>query len=448
MSKELASQVREEALRPTTPELRIFRMVSYFLMWWSSFIAIQTFVLGQGLLPPIGQLNFYQGLVVIFLSAAVIAVMFSLNGQAGLTHGIPFTIQCRASFGLRGTRIVELLRIIPAIVWYGVGSWIAALSFDGIIRTLTGWSSPFSTYAYFVIFQIIQTYLAYRGLRTLRWFTVTCSIVLFVTMSWMLVTILNNYGFAIKETWKIAGTWGAPFWISLTACIGAMATIMLNIGDVTRYVEPKQSTCWWGHLIGIIPPWFFMIFLGLVAGAAIGEWNPVEALMKLSPHPVAVLVLLLFILLAQFSTNLTLNILPSSLIFMEVFKVSWGTGVVVSGLLAAASCPWFILGNMELYFNFIAYYSSFFGSILGVMLADYWIVRKKRYDIEALYDTRAGGRYWFTGGFNLAGIVSFYIPGLIAMLWFLPASWLVGLPLGFVSYCLLSPLFERTSRNR
>ena len=98
-----------------------------------------------------------------------------------------------------------------------------------------------------------------------------------------------------------------------------------------------------------------MIFLGLVAGAAIGEWNPVEALIKLSPHPVALLILLLFILLAQFSTNLTLNILPSSLIFMEVFKVSWGTGVVISGLLAAASCPWIILGNMELYFNFIAY---------------------------------------------------------------------------------------------
>ena len=87
-----------EALRPTTPDQRIFHLVSYFLMWWSSMIAVQAFVLGQGLLPPIGQLNFFQGLTVIILSALIIGVMFSLNGQAGLKYGIPFAIHVRAGW--------------------------------------------------------------------------------------------------------------------------------------------------------------------------------------------------------------------------------------------------------------------------------------------------------------------------------------------------------------
>jgi NCS1 family nucleobase:cation symporter-1 len=127
---------------------------------------------------------------------------------------------------------------------------------------------------------------------------------------------------------------------------------------------------------------------------------------------------------------------------MEVFKVSWGTGVMVTGLLAAASCPWFILGNMELYFAFIAYYASFFGPILGIMLADYWMVRKKEYEVDELYVVKPGNRYWFRSGFNLAGVFSLFIPGLIAMVWFLPASWLVGLPLGFLSYWILSSKFD------
>ncbi len=447
MSEELRGRVKEEALRPTTPDLRIFRFRSYSLMWWSALIAVQAFVLGQGLLPPVGQLNFSQSLVVIVLAAVIISVMFSLNGQAGLTHGIPFTMQARSCFGPRGARLVVFLRIVPAIVWYGVGSWIAALSFDGIVVTLTGWSSPVMNYVYFAAFQIIQTYLAYRGLKTLRWFTVMCSGVIFVIMSWIMFDIIDNYGFAIEAAWKIEGTWGVPFWFSLTACIGGLATVMLNIGDMTRYLEQKSSTMWWGHLAGILPMWFFVIFLGLVSAAALGEWDPVKALMTLSPHPVVMLILLLFILLAQFSTNITLNILPSSLIFMEAFKISWGTGVVVAGVLASVSCPWFILGNKDAFFGFIGYYSAFFGPILGVMLADYWIVRKREYRLEALYAAEPGGPYWSRGGFNLAGVLSFVLSGMIAMIWFLPASWLVGMPLGFVSYCILFPKIESTIRE-
>ena len=126
---------------------------------------------------------------------------------------------------------------------------------------------------------------------------------------------------------------------------------------------------------------------------------------------------------------------------MEVFPNSWGTGTIVIGVLAAMSCPWILLGNMEAFFGFIAYYSAFFGPILGVMLADFWYVRKKHYDLEALYVPGPEGRYWSRGGFNLAGMLSFTISGMIAMLWFLPASWLVGLPLGFVLYVTLFPLF-------
>lgn len=443
MSVELKGSVKEEALRPTTSNARIFSTTGYYLLWWSSLIAVQAFVVGQGLLPPIGKLNIYQALVVMIASSIIIASMFSINGDAGVKYGIPFTIHARAGFGLYGTKIVTFMRIIPAIVWYGVGSWIAALSANGIIETLTGFSSFYATFVYFIIFQIVQSYVAYKGLQIVGWFNSFCSIVLFIVMGWILVSLLSK-GFQVKENWIHAGTWGTTFWLNLTALIGVMATMMLSISDMTRYIKQNQTTNWIGHIVGVILPKTFMVFLGIVSGATFGIWDPIKAMMALSPNVFVLIVFLVFVLLAQFSTNLTLNIMPIALVFMDSFKISWLKGIIASGILAVFSAPWFILSNMVVFTKFIAYYSAFFGPILGVMLADYWVIRKRTFNIEDLYIAGSSSQYWYSNGYNMAGLISVFIPGLISMIWFLPASWLIGTPLGFVFYLALFPVMIKS----
>ena len=90
-----------------------------------------------------------------------------------------------------------------------------------------------------------------------------------------------------------------------------------------------------------------MLTLGFVAGAALGIWDPVEALIKLSPNAFAMIVLLVFVLIAQITTNLTINILPPALIFMDTFKMSWGQGVLLSGVLGVLSVPWLLMQNLR-----------------------------------------------------------------------------------------------------
>ena len=119
-----------DTLSPIDAEHRIFGLPSYILMWWSSLIVIQAFVLGQGFLPPNGSLNLLQALVVVVVANFLFIVLFSLNGRPGMRYGIPFSIQVRAGFGVRGAKLAEFLRAMPAIIWYGIGSWIAAGSFD------------------------------------------------------------------------------------------------------------------------------------------------------------------------------------------------------------------------------------------------------------------------------------------------------------------------------
>lgn len=432
-----ASQV--DSLKPIADQNRIFSGISYVLMWWSSLIVIQAFVLGQGFLPPIGKMNLFQAALVLIVAGALFVLMFSLNGQAGMKYGIPYSIQTRSGFGVRGSKIVEFLRIVPAIIWYGIGTWIAALSFDGILSTLTGFTAPAAKYVYFVAFQIVQTLLAYRGIRTMKWFNATGSIVIALVMTYMLIHIVTTYGFEIRESWASSGDWGAPFWMGLTGAIGVLATVMLNISDMTRHLKSSQGRLWVGHLLGVLPPWFFMLSLGIVAGASLGIWDPVQALMELSPHPAAMIVLLTFILLAQFTTNLTINILPPALVFMDTFKIDWHHGVIITGVLGVLSCPWLLMANTEAFFGFILYYSAFFGPILGVMLADYFVVRKRKLDVDALYVAGRTSDYWYTGGFNIAAMIALFLPGTIAMVWFLPMSWLIGLPVSFVLYSILYP---------
>ena len=441
----VASQT--DTLVPIPSGNRVFTLLTYIMMWWASLIVIQAFVLGQSFLPPIGTLNLFQALFVLVIVGAIFVIGFSLNGQAGMKYGIPYSVQARSSFGLRGSKIVELLRIIPAIVWYGIGTWIAALSLDGILTTITGFTTPWIKYAYFLGLQALQTWLAWSGIRTMKWFNAISSIVIAIVMAYMFVHIMSSSPIELADSWTAEGDWGPAFWIAMTGAIGALATVMLNISDMTRHLQVSQKNLWVGHLLGVLPPWFFMLSLGIVAGATIGVWNPVDALMQLSPHPAAMIVLLTFILLAQFTTNLTINVLPPALVFMDMFKISWERAVLATGVLGVLSFPWLLLSNSEAFFGFILYYSAFFGPILGVMLADYYVIRRRTLDVPAHYETGEGATFWYGGGFNIAGLIAVFLPGTIAMIWFLPMAWTIGLPSGFVIYLALFGRLHGVTRS-
>jgi NCS1 family nucleobase:cation symporter-1 len=167
---------------------------------------------------------------------------------------------------------------------------------------------------------------------------------------------------------------------------------------------------------------------------ALGIWDPVRALMHLSPNPVITVTFLVFILTAQVMTNLTINILPPALVFMETFKTSWARGVLITGVLATLSFPWALMGNSTAFFGFILYYSAFFAPIVGVMLADYYLIRRRRLNVAALYAGETTSSYWYRNGFNVAGLISVLVPGIITMLFCLHVAWLVGLPAGFILY--------------
>jgi nucleobase:cation symporter-1, NCS1 family len=438
----LDSASRRDSFAPVSDNQRIFSLTTYVFLWWSSLKPIQLFILGQSFLPPAGALNIEQAIVVVVATGLIVTALFSLNGTFGQRQGLAYAIQLRSSFGVRGARIPAAIRAVPAIVWYGIGSWIGAMAVAGITRQLFGYGNVMF---YFVLFQVFQTALAYFGIQTIKWFESVMAVVIFAIMGWMMSLMFGTYGVQIEESWRFPGSWGLPFLFALNTSVGIVSTEMISISDLTRYLENRPRVNWLGHAIGVNPPLIAMAVFGIMAASSVGIWNPIDALMKMSPGLGLSIVLLFFVTMAQITTNLTINILPPALVLMDLTGMRWGTAVVVVSAVATATFPWILLDSANFQF-FIIFYSAFLGPILAVMLADYWILHRRNVDIASLFDSSPKSAFWFRSGFNPAAFVSMILGAAIALV-FLNYSWLVGLFVTLPLYLILMKTLSSASNR-
>ncbi len=429
---------RLESLAPIPEYQRIFSLGSYIPFWWSSLIVVQAFLVGLFMVAPIGPLNLIQAGVVTLASSLTIAVLFASNAYPGMRHGIPFVVQLRQIFGIRGAPIVAGVRIVPAFAWYGIGSWIGAQAADQITRSLFGFGG---VPLYFAVFTGVQTLLAIAGVKSIKWFDVSLAALVVCFLGYIAVAALVGVDLRATAAWNAEGTWGRPFLVVFAASVSALITGAVNIADLSRHLKSSDRNNWAGHVLGLVPPWAFMLGTGVLAGLVTGEREPVAALIGLAASPLVVGVLLAFIIAAQFTTNLTLNILPPAHFFQDLFKIGWAAAVVLTSLLSMVCMPWLLLESGN-FLRFLAWIGLALGPILGVMLADHWVVHRWRpTDPRRLYDVSPGGACWFSRGFRPAGILSLVIATGLAT-WSFDLAWMVGLPVGFVLYPLLVRLFE------
>ena len=436
-STELNKDSKRESLSPVPNNQRIFGLSTYIPFWISSMVVIQIFIVGQTFVPPNGSLNMFQAIIAAVTAAVIIAFMFAFNSEPGMKYGIPFIVQARSAFGYNGARIASLIRVLPAVFWYGIGSWIGAAAISYITQSYWGWSN---TPIFFILFLISQTFLAYFGIQTAKWFNSILSvlvIVFLVYINWKFLTVGN---LELSDSWKTTGSWGLPFYSSIAAAVGILITGSINNADISRYLVNKPKNNWIGHFVGLIPTYLLLIFTGVLAAVVTGIWDPVEALVSVVPNPTIAVLILIFIIAAQITTNLTLNIIPPAMVIMETFNVKWGVATIIIGVLGVVTFPWILLSSTA--FNtFIGYYSAFLGPLLGILLTDYYFVRKRKLNLTTLYDQEKK--------YNWLGLITLLIGGVVG-LFFLSISWMVSLPISSVLYYLgykIIPSFKRERQS-
>lgn len=424
-------QVDLDGLAPIPESSRPMRPFSFILVMWSTAIIIQVMAIGTFLLQD--GLNLYQVIGVGAISAILVALFASLNSFPGLKDGIPFVVQLRSSFGYRGAKVAYIFRIVPAIAWYGIGTWIGALSINAIMTTI--FDLPDLNFLYFGFLTVVQILLALKGITSIQWFDALVAIIIFVMLAYFLYVIISKGEMDFRAHTERAGSWGLLFWGGVSAATANWATVMLNHSDLMRHVKPATGkTSFLSNFAGISPPWMVMVLFGMLIFIGTGDDDPISGLVSLAPTPFFGIILLVFIVLAQISSNLTTSVLPAALAFQDLFKIKWSTGVILAGALSGVTAPW-VLFTSTWFFTFQNIYSVFLGPILGILLADYWFVRKRSLNIDHLYNLKTGA-YTYFRGFSPAAFAALGLAGLVA-LWQLEIAWLIGMPSGFVFYLVL-----------
>jgi nucleobase:cation symporter-1, NCS1 family len=420
-------------LAPTRPDQRTWSTYNIAALWIGMSVVITTYTLASGLMQQ--GMTWWQALTTILLGNTVVLVPMILNAHSGTKYGVSFPVLCRASFGVKGANVPATLRAIVACGWFGIQTWIGGLALDTLLQAAwPGWSVvPGGVWIAFAAFWAIQVAIILRGLEGIR-----------LLESWSAPLLLGG-GLALL-LWAIDAGGGlgrilgessrlqqghTPFWTlfpaALTANVGYWATLSLNIPDFTRYARSQRSQAL-GQLLGLPTTMTAFAFIGVaVTGATIvifGEaiWDPVVLIARIGSAPV-IIAGALVVLAAQLTTNMAANVVSPANDFSSLSprRVSYVMGALITAVLGIVMMPWKLYADAAAYiFTWLIGYSSLMGAIGGILIADYWVLRRRELSVPDLF--AVDGRYAYQGGVNWRAIAALVLAVLPVLPGFVRAA--------------------------
>ncbi len=475
------SHLYNEDLAPVPASRRKWGMLSFAALWISMSACIPTYMLASGLIG--SGMNWWQAVLTIFLGNLIVLVPMILNAHAGTRYGIPFPVLCRASFGTSGANVPALLRALVACGWFGIQTYIGGeaiykilsifwpgLAATGAAGTL-GITAP--EFACFLFFWGINMLVIYKGIESIR-LLLNIKAPLLLVLGLLLLAwayrAAGGFGPILSQPSAFdagqpkAGQFWTYFFPSLTGMIGFWATLSLNIPDFSRYAKTQRDQIT-GQALGLPLTMALYSFIGVAVTSATtiiyGQtiWDPVDVLKRFT-NPVVLVVAMVALCLATLATNIAANVVSPANDFAQLAprKISFRVGGLITGLVGIAMMPWKLLADPSGYiFTWLVGYSALLGPIGGIMIADYFVWRKKELNVGALYS--AAGNYTYRRGFSWVAITALLAGALPSLPGFLvtvkaidgaglPAfllglynyAWFVGFGVAFILYLILRKL--------
>ena len=431
-------------LAPIPLDKRTWGTYNYASLWVAMSVCIPTYMLASGLIA--GGMNWWQAVGTILLGNLIVLVPMLLNAHAGTRYGIPFPVLVRASFGVRGANVPAVLRALVACGWFGIQTWIGGQAIFSMLQILWPAAKDFSggIWICFFAFWALNMFVIWRGIETIRFLEgVGAPFMLGVglLLLWWITGKAGGFGPVLSTPSKFHSTAEfMKFFIpSLTGMVGFWATVALNIPDFTRYAKSQKAQML-GQALGLPLAMTLYSFIGVAVTSAsvvlFGEaiWDPVVLLGRFN-EPVIASVALVALLIATLNTNVAANVVSPSNDFSNLNPrlISFRTGGLITGVLGIAMMPWKLLGDFSAYiFGWLVGYSGLLGPIAGVMIADYFVVRKRVLSVPELY--QRGGAYEYSNGVNYRAMAALAAGILLALLglvvpplrWLYDYAWFVG----------------------
>jgi nucleobase:cation symporter-1, NCS1 family len=450
-----SSPLYNHDLAPVDATRRTWSTYNFAALWVSMSVNILTYMLAASLIQ--GGMDWKQAVLTVFLGNTIVLAPMLLNSHPGAKYGIPFPVLARASFGLLGANVAAVLRALVACGWFGIQSWIGGEAINTLLATLwPSWAHNAHGVAIcFGIFWAINLVVVLKGIEYIRFLQgVSAPILLGVgllLLAWAYKSA-GGFGPMLSAQSKFHNTSEfLKFLIpALNGTVGFWATVSLNIPDFTRFARDQRGQIL-GQAVALPTTMTLYSFIGVavtsatvvIYGSAI--WDPVQLLSRFH-SPIAVVISLLAILLATLNVNIGANVVSPANDFSNLWpkKISFKIGGMITCFMGVAMMPWKLLANHRTFiFGWLGGYAAVLGPVAGIMICDYFLIRRRLLAVNGLY--LRGSIYEYSGGINWRAMAALVVgtgTALIGLVippvrFLYDYSWFVGFVVAFVMYLAL-----------
>jgi len=438
------TQLANADLLPVPPERRTWNWWHIASLWIGMAICIPTYTLASGLMA--SGWTWQAAVGAVILGNVVVLVPIALNSYAGTRYGIPFPVLARASFGVLGANIPALLRALVACGWFGIQTWIGGWAIYKLIEviwpgigTLPQLLPAFvglntGEFVCFMLFWAMNVWIVLRGMDSIKFletwgspFLLAVGAALFI---WAAVRagglgpmLQNPSGSAVGRL----GGLGSVFGAGLTSAVAFWGTMALSIPDFSRYARSQRDQVI-GQAVGLPATMALFAFIGaavtnatvVIFGTRIAD--PVALLARIG-GPLMIMLSMAGLVIATLTTNIAANIVAPANGFSNLapHKITFKQGAMITAVIGILMMPWRLYNDAAAYiFTWLIGYGALLGPVAGIMIVDYFFVRRGELTVDDLY--KRNGVYEYTLGFNPIAILALLLgvvpslPGFLAAL--------------------------------
>ncbi len=413
-------------LAPTSVAQRTWTTYTYAALWISMAHCIPTYMMASGLIQ-VGM-NWWQALATILIGNVIVLVPILLNSHPGTKYGIPFPVFARASYGVFGANVPAVMRAIVACGWFGIQCWIGGQALHTFFKSLREeWPTllgdvkidgHFPTeWLCFFLFWALNILIVYRGMELLRkvenWAAPYVLVMTMILVGWA-IWRANGLGAVMTDGGNLHGMKFVKVFIpSVTAMIGFWATLSLNMPDFTRFGRSQREQAI-GQVVALPTTMTLFAAMGVIITSASqviygkAMWDPIELVGHFESRLV-VAISMFTIVVATLAVNIAANVVSPANDFANISPkhISFRTGGLITGIVGIFMMPWRLIADPSGYiFQWLLGYSGGLGSIAGVLVVDYWVLRRGQLKLADLYRRKGEYTYDRATGTNWSAVVA------------------------------------------
>lgn len=472
-------------IRPLPPWRRTWTQWAYVSFWAINQICLSNWQLGSSLVS--SGLSVWQTVIAVVVGKFIIAAVAISNGYVGAEWHIGFPVWSRAVWGMYGSYVALLQRILLSLVWMAVQSWTGGLCVTAVLSSIfSGFqhlenvfpesahmtTKQFVGWIIYNVLTVPMLYLPPEKTRTL--FAVMNAVSFFTLVSIMIwaLAIAKGGGPLLHQPSSLSSTELAWQIVKgITSTIGSIAVGLTNQPDYSRFARRPGDQVF-GQWFSIIVFGAFMPFFGCLASSATmaiyGEaiWNPPDIVLKWldtdynAKSRAGAFFVGVGLVACQLAVNTVDNAfsggMDMSALLPRFINIRRGSYVVL--IISIAMCPWELLASAATFINVLSAYSVFLGPMCGIMIAEYWVIRHRKVKLTHLYQPSPESIYYFWKGINwrtfltwivgftpqLPGFINAVNPGIVVpvgctRLYYL--AFPVGFAISFLLHVLINYLF-------